>query len=238
MSTTPETKPGRHSQRVAAWIYTVLNQLVDAIRNETQLLEKGNISWRCHSRRSEYIRPIQDYIEAHYLPNFEDFLAENPEFAGKFEEHDNALCGTEEQAGKSHDFLVASSLLSGEVGQALKEYESTIDPSSPHTPSLDSMKNALPRYVAENLINNIDTMPPHYTMHAFWARFGRTFDGYKQRASFQELNTAMQSLKQTSAKLRQDLEAYRLRFCREFDLPAAQPIAPQSTGQDIFRSLR
>ncbi|HWZ43153.1 MAG TPA: hypothetical protein VNW97_06735 [Candidatus Saccharimonadales bacterium] len=248
MSTTPETKPGRHSQRVAAWIYTVLNPLVDAIRNETRLLEKANISWRCHTRRSEYIRPIQEYIEAHYSPNLEDFLAENAEFVGKFEEHDNALRETEEQASKFYDILVGSSLFTGAVGEMLTEYESAIGPSHPYipnTPSLGSMKNDLPRYVAENLINNIATMPTHYTIHAFWERFGQVlrsrmpeFAGYKQRPSFQGLHTVMENLKQTSASLRKGLEEDRLRLCREFDLPAAQPMAPQTTEPDAFRYLR
>src|SRR5436305_5487053 len=107
MSITPETKPGQHSQRVASWIYTIINPLIEAMRSETWLLAKDNLSWRFYSRKAEHFRRVRDYIEVHYLPIFEDFLAENQEFVPKFEKHDAALQKAEERATAFFDILIS-----------------------------------------------------------------------------------------------------------------------------------
>ena len=91
-----DIKPGRGSERVKAWVYTILNPVIDSLRRETELLKSGNLSWRVRSRRCEYIRPIAELIDANQQPNLEDFLAEHPTFGDRFSQHDSALAGVEQ----------------------------------------------------------------------------------------------------------------------------------------------
>lgn len=244
MSIHQDTKPGRHSRRVAAWIYTVINPIIDAIRSETELLGKGDLTWRSHSKRFEHIRPVRQYIDAHYLPNFEDFLADNPEFAGRFETHDNGVSAAEEQARRFYEIITASPIFIEQVKRTAQEYESKVDPSSPYTPSLQPMADDLPKYVAENLINTAGALPQHYTIHKFWELYGQEFrshisdfETYKDRQSFKALEQAVRKLSTVSTALRGDLEKYRLHLCRKFDLPAAQPVVPQGPANDVFFGL-
>src|SRR5258708_39504176 len=90
-----DIKPGRGSERVKAWVYTILNPVIDSLRRETDLLKSGNLSWRAHSRRLEYIRPLSELIDANQQPHLEDFLAEHPVFGDRFSQHDLALAGVQ-----------------------------------------------------------------------------------------------------------------------------------------------
>jgi len=84
-------QPKRYSQRVAAWIYTVINPVWEGLQREIELLERGNATWRYYSKRCEFIRPIQEYIESTQWPNYSDFLVEYPEFKDSFGSHDATL---------------------------------------------------------------------------------------------------------------------------------------------------
>jgi hypothetical protein len=86
-----DVKPGRGSERVKAWVYAILNPVIEALRREIELLRSGNLSWRVHSRRCEYIRPISVLIDWDQQPNLEDFIAEHPTFGSRFGKHDSAL---------------------------------------------------------------------------------------------------------------------------------------------------
>jgi hypothetical protein len=68
--------PPQHSKRVEAWVYAVLNPLIENLGREIFLLSKGNLSWRFYSRKCEYIHPTSDYIGISQRPNYEDFIAD------------------------------------------------------------------------------------------------------------------------------------------------------------------
>jgi len=65
--------PPTHSRHVEAWVWVILNPVMDGLRREVGLLSKGNLSWRSYSRKCEYIRHIREYIDAAQQPNYEDF---------------------------------------------------------------------------------------------------------------------------------------------------------------------
>jgi hypothetical protein len=183
---------------------------------------------------------VHEYIGSHYSPNFDDFLADNSEFHARFGQHDEAVTVAEQNANSFFDILTASSAFIRQVEKAFREYESKADPSQPYASSLQTMRGELGKYVAENLINNVDTLPHHYTIHQFWELFGKElraqfpeFGEYKLRPSFKSLQGAVRNLTATSSSLRAGLEAYRLELCRKFDLPAAAPLPPRSP-EDVF----
>jgi hypothetical protein len=222
---TPEVKPEKGSERVKAWVYAVLNPIIESLRRETALLRTGNLSWRLHTKRCEYIRPIEDLIDPAHLPILEDFLAEDPTFRERFREHDVALATLGEAATESFQKLVQAPIFQGRVDQLLREYETSRQTGNPNRPDLLDIATKVPEYVAENLINNAGSLPRHHTMHAFWENFGPQFTTFKDRGTFKATEMASRNLLQTSEKLRLDLESLRLSLCREYDIPAA-PIEP------------
>lgn len=226
MSITPDTTPGRSSRRVEAWIYTIMNPVIEAMRQEAHLLERGNLSWRYYSRRAEYIRIIYEYIEPHNTPNLEDFLADNEQFTDKFRQHDKVLRTAEQTATEFFEAVTSSSTFIDEVNDALQRYDSIVDASRSYNASVESIKQDLPKVVAEYLINNVDSLPNTYMTHKFWEVSRQKFQEYKEREPYLKLQNAVKQLREISSELQRDLEDQRLQLCREFDVPAAPPLPP------------
>lgn len=229
-------KPRRHSKRVAAWIYTVINPIIDSLQREAQFLEKGNLTWRCHLRRLEYIRPVQEYVDTLHWPNYEDFLADNAKFRLLFSEHDQAVLKVEDDASKFYDVLLQAPIFQRQVAKALETYESKVDPPQPGFSNLAYMRDDLPKYVAENLINRVEAMPQHYTIHKFWEMFAHEFQVFKDRQTFVSLSVAVQALLKASTQIRRALEDHRLLLARKFDIPAAPIGNLASHDADAFIS--
>lgn len=236
-------KPKRHSQRVAAWVYTVLNPIVGGLEREIHFLDQGNLTWRCYARRCEYIRPVQEYVQSGHWPNYRDFLADNRNFAREFATHDSVVCEAESLASKFYDLLMQSALFGREVSAYLEEYEAALDTAASQQHSLEHMKGELPKYVAEYLINEVKVLPAHYTAHKFWEkysvkfrdvrfweRYAAEFEPYKDRQSFKLLSSAKQRLADFSRRLKRRLEDHRLFLCRKFDVPAAPIELPVHVG--------
>lgn len=223
------TVPPLHSKRVEAWVYSVLNPLIEAFRREQLLLERGDLSWRAYSGSCEYIRTAEEYLDPAQVPNLEDFLADplNLGFASDFSQHDDAVRRLESAAEEFYSRLMASDLFLKQVRDLLKE--SGAEPSRIARPSSTTItEEDLAKYVAEYLINNTKDLPAHYVTHGFWAqnresflRMVNEFEAYQERKSFQTLQHAAKDLKAVSGSLLRRLEEHRRYLCISFDIPAA-----------------
>ena len=236
--------PPPHSKRVQAWVYVILNPVIESLRRELLLLDKGNLSWRFYSKKCEYIRPISEYIEGSQLPNFEDFLADglNAGFKSSVDAHDSAVFGVEAAATRFFDGLVHSTLFLKEVESAFHEYESSAR-DKPQYPAPDSIRGDLPKYVGEYLINRTDLLPDHYLMHKFWKEFrskfelfAAEFEPYQQRESFRALKRSSDALKGISQGLLPALEKHRYWLCSTYDIPAAPIPTDMSHSADVYVS--
>lgn len=223
------TVPPLHSRRVEAWVHSVLNPIIEALRREQLLLERGDLSWRAYSGSCEYIRPVEEYLDPAQVPNLEDFLADplNPGFAAEFSQHDEALREVESKATQFFGRLMNSELFSNQIRDLSREYGE--DSSNAARPFFMTVaEEDLPKYVAEYLINNTEDLPAHYVTHGFWTqnrdkfrRLAGEFEPYKQRDSFQNLQLAVKRLRVVSETLLNRLEDHRRNLCTSFDIPAA-----------------
>jgi hypothetical protein len=223
---------------VEAWVYAVLNPIIENLGREIFLLSKGNISWRFYSRKCEYIHPIRDYVSINQRPNYEDFVSDplNPGFREKFEGHDRALAEVESSASRFSDGLIHSDLFVKQMEETLEEYES-IARTNPMYPYIESMRESLPRGVAELLVNRVDILPDHYMTHKFWEEYrdkfdlsAQEFEPYGQRQSFQALVQARVALKDAADKLLYNLSNHRQLLCRTYDIPAAPILVDRSAS--------
>ncbi len=229
------TVPPIHSKRVEAWVYTVLNPIIEGVRRELLLLGRGDLTWRACSHRCEYMRPIQQYLDESQLPNLEDFLCDplNPQFKAEFKRHDLALSAVEGKAARFFTGLMNSELFRKEVGDFFREYAEKSSASAGRGIA-DMTNEELAKYVVEYLINNTGDLPAHYLTHGFWKEYrprfphlAEEFDPYKERQSFQDLQLAVVELKAISGSLSDRLEEHRRDLCARFDIPAA----PWSNGR-------
>jgi hypothetical protein len=236
-----ETPPPR-SNRVQAWVYAILNPLIESFRRELQLLQLGNLSWRFYSRKCEYIRPVLEYIDGDQLPNFEDFLADrlNEGFGSYFDAHDSNLSVLESSAATFFDGLMHSNLFLKEVQKAFDEYKARAE-GKPLYPAAEPIERDLPKYVAEYLINRTELLPSHYLTHKFWEEFrsrfelsAAEFEPYRQRESFQRLNQSVHTLNNVSRELLARLEQHRYTLCSTYDIPAAPLLVNSTHSVDAY----
>ncbi len=228
--------PPPHSKRVQAWVYAIMNPVLESLHREEFYLARGNLTWQGDTKRCQYIRPIREYFQNSQWPNYEDFIKDplNAGFREKFEEHDQKLSTVESSAAEFADGLLHSDLFQKQVKDFLEQYHSTAG-SNPLYPYLDdSPEGSLPRAVAALLVNRIEALPHHYGTHKFWEMYKNEFEPYRERPSFQAVKNAAGALKDVSSRLLLELENHRQSLCRTYDIPAAPIPTDMSRSSDAF----
>jgi hypothetical protein len=215
-------QPKKRSQRVAAWIYEVINPIIEGLERELYFLQSGNATWRYFSQRCEFIRPVQEYVESAQLPNYSDFLVEHPEFKKKFQTHEKSLSALNNSANALYRALLANPQFAEKVSSSIRMYEE-LRLKEPHTPDLGYIKQDLDKLMAEYLINDISDLPSHYATARFWALTSSDLRAFRNSTDlFDSLRTAESMFAAESQRLISDLEIKRGKFSDTFDLPAAR----------------
>ncbi len=222
MSRRVGSQPKRHSQRVAAWIYTVINPIWEGLQREIELLERGNTTWRYFSGRCEFIRPVQEYVDSTQWPNYFDFFKEeeNVQFEIGFRSHDQALGTLNNSAGILFERLLSLPQFNEKFQSSIRKYQET------HVPDsivLDLTNDELRKSVAEYLINKVEVLPAHYSYSKFWAQASGSMFEFANMDEFEPVRSAAGMLKIISFQVKTALEDRRLELSRTFDLPSARP---------------
>ncbi len=221
MSTRRSVFPKKQSRRVAAWIYTVMNPVIDSLQRELGLLDRENLTWRSSTGRCEFIRTVQEYVDSTQWPNYYDFLADHSTLASGFTQHDSQLEKLNGLATQLYEWMLTWSDFSVALEGLLSKYEMQKSLLLPPGPSIVNSRNEVPNYAAEYLINNIHELPPHYTFSPFWKVANVTLMDFRRHPRFQPLRKTTNGLALISSRLKQALESRRLSLSREFDVPAA-----------------
>jgi hypothetical protein len=210
-------------RRVAAWIYVVINPIIESLQQEVSLLETENLTWRAYTRRCEVIKTIQEYVDPRQWPNYQDFLAEHSksDFVPGFKEHDSNVEGLNKVAQALFDRMLSWPDFLNSVQNALTNYENQRASLGPRAQSLDDMVKEVRQEVAQHVINNVQALPSHYVISRFWNEIGSDLLSFRNRPEFQPLHHSSEKLLEHSAKLQQALESFRLILSRQHDVPAA-----------------
>jgi len=218
-----DVPPRKQFRRVAAWIYAVLNPIVDSLQRELSFLDSGNLTWRSRTNQCEMIRTIQEYVDSTQWPNYQDFLAEHrtSSMTPIFQKHDSNLEKVNTAANAVFIWMVNSRIFLDSFEAALTQYDSQRTSLGRPTESFADTKKDVREEAAQHVINNIPTLPSHYVISAFWNLTGRNLLTLRNAPEFQPLHRSRDKLLETSAKLKMVLESYRLSLSRRYDVPAA-----------------
>jgi hypothetical protein len=220
MSNMRSVFPKRKSRRVAAWIYVVLNPVIELVQRELDLLDRRNLTWRFTSGRCEFVRVIQEYVDSTQWPNYYDFLSEHAVFVDGFKQHDNLVEQINASAAQIYEWLVSHDDFSETVKKLAAQYND--QPMSRTFPGASVSSEAeLVKYCAEYLINNLRELPSHYSLSGFWNSSNTPLLLFRNTPRFKPLERASENFLLHSGKLKRALESRRLSLSREFDVPAA-----------------
>lgn len=232
--------PSRGSPRVQAWIYGVINPLLDALAVERHLLEAGNLTWQLHSQGFERIGAPSAYLETEGRINLSDLLRslrrEPPPVEGygqlheRFDQHDERIGKLSRAAATYHHSLVNDDRFAQLVDRAVQEYLEE-KPSFPDAYFISQPWGAYPpeklkELAAENLVNHIHTPRSNRADAAFWRFFLQRYGVEVPKlgapcvmaaALEQEARLATEEAKE----LIEQLEQLRSDLSDAYDLPAA-----------------
>ncbi|MBI3605331.1 MAG: hypothetical protein HY202_04815 [Nitrospirae bacterium] len=213
------------ARRVEAWIYTVINPLIESLKIESTFLEDKNWTYRYTTNNLEFIFPLEQYLGSAFLPNFEDFLKAHPRIEQRRKKHEDLRAALSEHCRLVFNHLIDLQDFENKVNSSLKRYE--------HESQQEYPGGAVPRgdfkkLVAQYVLNQIKELPEHYTTSKFWSSFGREFLEFRAYTGFGELETSGDRLKEEDDSLVSALEKLRFRLCKEYDVPAA-PVFRESS---------
>ena len=67
------TKPKKPKpNKVRAWIWGVLNPILDGLERQASLLDRGNLTWRHRTGELEYLFAPEDYLDRNGRDNLDD----------------------------------------------------------------------------------------------------------------------------------------------------------------------
>lgn len=210
-------------RRVAAWIYVVINPVIDSLEREMSLLDSGNLTWRPRTGRCEMIKTIQEYVDSRQWPNYQDFLAEHPKsvFVSGFKQHDSSVEALNNVAQALFSRMLSWPEFLKEVQNALTTYENQRESLGPRAQPLSDMAKDIPEEIAQHVINNVQVLPSHYIISQLWREGGSNLLSFRNRPEFGPLDHSKEKLLEHSTKLKQALESFRLTLSRRYDVPAA-----------------
>lgn len=190
--------PTRGSLRVQAWIYTVINPLVDWCDRDLRLLRAWNLTWSRVTGHAESVRAGRDQLGAGGRLNLEDLLRHFPEVGLLLEAQERQLFLAVEAARETHLALIDHAGFRGAVLSARGRHE------SPETDLVADMAVAF--------INGGDD-------DETWVELKPRLEHLPGLDAYDGLRERLRTVAAATAELSEALVALRALLCEEFDLP-------------------
>lgn len=203
----------RGSRRVAAWVYTVINPLIEALKVEKSFLKEKNWTWRYETKNLEFILPLEGYIDSASLPNFEGFLKAYPEVERKRKKHEEFRVALSENCRIAFDYLIELKTFQDKVSSSCSTYG--------EYPGGTVSERDFAKLIAQYIVNHIKDLPGYYTTSKFWARYEHEFSQFRTGKEFEKLESAGKQLENNDEKLLARLKDLRSTLCKQYDVPDA-----------------
>lgn len=207
----------KRSERVKAWMYSVLNPLMEALRAETLSLSKKNITWRYSTDGMEFIVATRELIQPSLRPNYDDLLRGYAVVKPQMEDRDKKFETLRGQASNCWKQLTEYTDFRHVVGNQLKQWR---DEGNSY-PGGAIPEEEFWLLIAEHILNNAAELPFYYTNRPFWSRFGQSLLALRVGQPFSQLEKSTVELKKSDETLIKFLDQSRSNLCEQYDIPAA-----------------
>ena len=210
-------EPGR--ERAKAWVYSVINPLLEALKIELNFLSRRNWTFRPYNQELQFIRPLDSYVEFQSRPNWEDFVASNPSTRQKMETRDRKRDELRKACQAAFRHLDDLTEFRQKASDCLSRFRAD-------SPSAGYAGGATPednfhRLVAERVINNIVDVPHHDTDHGFWARFRDELIKFRKGPTFEQVDRKGLELEESNSEVSAELAKVRSGLAVKHDIPWA-----------------
>jgi hypothetical protein len=218
--TTAEDKPmelGR--ERAKAWIYSVINPLLEALRTQSVFVKRRNWTFRFSSGNLEFIRPLRAYINYQGRPNWEDFISSNPSARERIENHDRQREELRKACNLAWFYLVDLEEFRQKVLTLLNEFRAEEPPANHRVSGLPDEE--FHKLVAERIVNDIGNIAEDYRDYRFWSRFRDDLIKFRRGPSFGQMEQAGLDLSNANDEVAAELARVREELASKLDIPWA-----------------
>lgn len=207
----------RGRERRKAWIYSVINPLLEGLRIEDTFLARGNWTFRRYSRDLEFIRPVPILVGYKERPNFEDFVSSNPKAKEEIDRRDAQREELRDACRVAFDSLADNPDFQREVSECFQEVEAE----KPGETSRFVHPAVKPHEVVAETVLNKGFVPDHAGFYPFWSRFRDKLMRFRKGAQFENADQAGDKLKTSNDALSLELSQLRSALAEEYDIPWA-----------------
>lgn len=220
-----ESEP--RSLRIMAWIYAVINPVIEALRIEVRQLGKKRWHWNAIQKRLEYVHPLSRYVRPGQEPNLEDFThVYRKDIGEQFTKHDKLVEGLGESVQRLFDEVHAAPEFSTAFERAAQEYTDEKGDDAAFGAFEFGVESAK-KFVVQYVINDEDRIPDGYAEADFWNRYRTRFRDVVRLERLQKLGKAAKkesrALTSLSDEVVSRLMHMRSDLCEQFDIPPAPP---------------
>jgi len=206
-------------ERAKAWIYSVINPLLEALRTQSVFLNRRNWTFRFSSGNLEFIRPLQAYITYQGRPNWEDFIASNPSARERIENRDRQREELRNACNLAWHYLVGSEEFRQKVLMFLDQFRAEEPPANHRVSALPDEE--FHKLVAERIVNDIGDIPDNYGDYRFWSRFRAELIQFGRGPCFEQMEQAGLDLSNANDEVAAELARVREELASKLDIPWA-----------------
>jgi len=217
MSKSTTQVPGK--ERAKAWIYAVINPLMEGLRIEAAFLARKNWTFRPYNKDLEFVRPLESYIEFQSRPNWEDFIASNPAIKQQADAREQKREQLRKKCEAALGRLDSLAAFRNKADECLRRYKA--ERPEANWPGEPTREEQFHRAVAERVINNIQEVLPHYGDSEFWAMFREDLTQSRQGEIFESVDEAGLELEKGNNDLSVALAKVREELAAKLDIPWA-----------------
>jgi hypothetical protein len=209
------TKSGR--ERRKAWIYSVINPLLEGLRIEATFLARENWTFRRYSRELEFIRPVPILVGYKSIPNLEDLTTSKPETQKAIERRETQREKLRDACRVAFDTLAADPDFQRKVSDALQAVESE---RPGEAKALVHPAVPFHEVIAEVVVNK-GGVPDHAGIYPFWSQFQGKFLPFRLGSAFDAADQAGRELEKFDNDLAVELIQLRSVLAEDYDIPWA-----------------
>lgn len=207
----------RGRERRKAWIYSVINPLIEGLRIEASFLTKGNWTFRRNSRDLEFIRPTRSLVGYRGWPNLEDFVASNPKPREEINRRDAQREALRDACLAAFDNLVGNPDFQRKVSDSFQ----LVEAETPGETSRLVHPAVKPHEVVAEVVVNKGGVPDHAGFYPFWSRFRDELMRFRVGPEFEYADQAGRKLEKCNDDVSLELDRVRSALAEEYDIPWA-----------------
>ena len=206
-------------ERAKAWIYSVINPLLEALRTQSVFLKRRNWTFRFSSGNLDFIRPLDAYITYQGRPNWEDFIASNPSARERIENRDRQREELRKACNLAWRYLVDLEEFKQTVLTCLGRFRAEEAPANCSVSGLPDEE--FHKLVAERIVNGIGSLAEDHRDVRFWSRFRDEVMQFRRGPVFEQMEQAGLDLSNANDEVAAELARVREELASKLDVPWA-----------------